>query len=87
MEEHARDYGLDFFPTIFEVVDADQLNAIAAYGGFPTRYPHWRFGMEYEQLSQRLLLRAAEDLRTGDQQRSLLRLPAEQQFGSPTRSW
>jgi stage V sporulation protein R len=52
MEEHARRYGLDFFPTVFEVVDADQLNAVAAYGGFPTRYPHWRFGMEYEQLSK-----------------------------------
>lgn len=52
MEGHARDYGLDFFPTIFEVVDADQLSAVAAYGGFPTRYPHWRFGMEYEQLKK-----------------------------------
>src|SRR4051812_5617380 len=52
MEQHARSYGLDFFPTIFEVVDADQLNAVAAYGGFPTRYPHWRFGMEYEQLNK-----------------------------------
>lgn len=52
MESHARGYGLDFFPTIFEVVDCDQLNEIAAYGGFPTRYPHWRFGMEYEQLSK-----------------------------------
>lgn len=52
MEGHASDYGLDFFPTIFEMVDADQLNAVAAYGGFPTRYPHWRFGMEYEQLSK-----------------------------------
>jgi stage V sporulation protein R len=52
MEGHARSYGLDFFTTIFEVVDADQLNAVAAYGGFPTRYPHWRFGMEYEQLSK-----------------------------------
>lgn len=52
MEGHAREYGLDFFPTIFEVVDADQLNEIAAYGGFPTRYPHWRFGMEYDQLSK-----------------------------------
>ncbi len=50
MERYASDYGLDFFPTIFEVVSADQLNAIAAYGGFPTRYPHWRFGMEYQQL-------------------------------------
>ena len=52
MEEHARSYGLDFFPTIFEVVDHDQLSAVAAYGGFPTRYPHWRFGMEYEQLAK-----------------------------------
>lgn len=52
MEGHARDYGLDFFPTIFEVVDAEQLSAVAAYGGFPTRYPHWRFGMEYEQLQK-----------------------------------
>ncbi len=52
IEDYARGYGLDFFPTIFELVDADQLNAIAAYGGFPTRYPHWRFGMEYEQLSK-----------------------------------
>ena len=52
MEAHARSYGLDFFTTIFEVVDAEQLNAVAAYGGFPTRYPHWRFGMEYEQLSK-----------------------------------
>jgi len=50
MEQHARDYGLDFFPTIFELVSADQLHAVAAYGGFPTRYPHWRYGMEYEQL-------------------------------------
>ena len=52
MEQHATDYGLDFFPTIFELVDVDQLNAVAAYGGFPTRYPHWRFGMEYEKLSK-----------------------------------
>ena len=28
------------------------MNEIAAYGGFPTRYPHWRFGMEYEQLAK-----------------------------------
>lgn len=52
IEEYARGYGLDFFPTIFELIDADQLNACAARGGFPTRYPHWRFGMEYEQLSK-----------------------------------
>ncbi|RUL89616.1 SpoVR family protein [Tautonia sociabilis] len=52
IEEHARSFGLDFFDTIFEVLDYDELSEIAALGGFPTRYPHWRFGMEYEQLSK-----------------------------------
>src|SRR5678809_1726075 len=28
------------------------MNEVAAFGGFPTRYPHWRFGMDYEQLSK-----------------------------------
>ncbi|MDX1965184.1 MAG: SpoVR family protein [Pirellulales bacterium] len=50
IEGYAAGHGLDFFPTIFEMVDADQLHEVAAYGGFPNRYPHWRFGMEYEQL-------------------------------------
>jgi stage V sporulation protein R len=52
IREIAAHYGLDFYEVIFELVDADELNMIAAYGGFPTRYPHWRFGMEYEQLSK-----------------------------------
>ena len=51
-EEHARSFGLDFYDTIFEVLDYDELSEIAALGGFPTRYPHWRFGMEYEQLAK-----------------------------------
>lgn len=50
IEQVARDEGLDFYPTIFEIVDFDQINQIAAFGGFPQRYPHWRFGMEYERL-------------------------------------
>lgn len=50
IEGYARGYGLDFYDTIFEVVDADDLNEVAAYGGFPTRYPHWSFGMAYEEL-------------------------------------
>jgi len=52
MEGYARDYGLDFFDTIFEVLEYDEINMVAAYGGFPVRYPHWRFGAEYEQLSK-----------------------------------
>src|SRR6185312_16119653 len=52
IEKAARAVGLDFFETIFELVTYDQLNQIASYGGFPVRYPHWRFGMEYESLSK-----------------------------------
>lgn len=52
IEKIASDYGLDFFKTIFEMVDYDQMSQLAAYGGFPTRYPHWSFGMQYEQLSK-----------------------------------
>lgn len=48
----AEEVGLDFYETIFELVTYEELNQIAAYGGFPVRYPHWRFGMEYEQLSK-----------------------------------
>lgn len=52
IEKAAREVKLDFFDTIFELVTYEQLNQIAAYGGFPVRYPHWRFGMEYESLSK-----------------------------------
>jgi stage V sporulation protein R len=50
IKKFAKSYGLDFFETIFEVVDYDQMNELASFGGFPNRYPHWRFGMEYEQM-------------------------------------
>jgi stage V sporulation protein R len=52
IEAYAREFGLDFFDVVFEIVDYDQLNEVAAYGGFPTRYPHWRHGMDYEQLAR-----------------------------------
>lgn len=48
----AKDCGLDFFETVFELVTYDQISQFASYGGFPVRYPHWKFGMEYEQLSK-----------------------------------
>jgi stage V sporulation protein R len=52
IEAHAVAYGLDFFPQIFEICDYDTINILAAQGGFPSRYPHWRFGMDYDQLSK-----------------------------------
>jgi len=48
--EHARAESLDFFPTIFEMLTAEQISQVAAYGGVPKRYPHWRFGMDFEKL-------------------------------------
>jgi stage V sporulation protein R len=48
----AKNCGLDFFETVFELINYDQISQIASYGGFPVRYPHWKFGMEYEQLSK-----------------------------------
>jgi len=52
IEGHARALGLDFFHILYEVLDYRTMNEVAAYGGFPTRYPHWRFGMDYEQLAK-----------------------------------
>jgi len=52
IETYAREYGLDFQDVVFEMLDYDQLNEVAAYGGFPTRYPHWRFGMDYEEMAK-----------------------------------
>ena len=49
----AIDYGLDFYETVFEVLDFDTMNQIAAYGGFPVRYPHWKWGAEYDRMSKR----------------------------------
>ncbi|MCO4769509.1 MAG: SpoVR family protein [Deltaproteobacteria bacterium] len=56
MQDHvqtiAAEAGLDFFPVVFEMVEPEEMSMLAAYGGFPTRYPHWRFGMEFEQLQK-----------------------------------
>ena len=43
---YARSYNLDFYEVIFELLDYRKMNEVASYGGFPCRYPHWRFGME-----------------------------------------
>ncbi|MEM9701829.1 MAG: SpoVR family protein, partial [Planctomycetota bacterium] len=52
IEAKAAEYGLDFFETIFEMVDYDEMSMLAAYGGFPVRYPHWRFGAEYDEMTK-----------------------------------
>lgn len=52
VEEAARNYGLTFFKSCYELLDFDEINMVASYMGFPVRYPHWKWGMEYEQLSK-----------------------------------
>ena len=42
--------GLDPFDLAIEEYDADEIAEIAAYGGFPVRYPHFSFGQSYESL-------------------------------------
>ena len=39
IEGHARSFGLDFFETIYEVLDWEEINEVAAFGGYPARYP------------------------------------------------
>ncbi len=50
IKSYADEFGLDTFPVRFEPVDYRHMCEIAAYDGFPTRYPHWRFGMEYDHM-------------------------------------
>jgi stage V sporulation protein R len=52
IKAYAKNYGLDFFEVIFEILNFNEMNFVASYGGFPTRYPHWSFGMEYEKIQK-----------------------------------
>lgn len=44
--------GLDGFEYIYEFFNWDEISELAAYGGFPVRYPHYMFGMEFEHMNQ-----------------------------------
>ncbi len=50
IQGYADAYGLDYSTQIFEMLDYREMCEIASYGGFPVRYPHWRFGMEYDHM-------------------------------------
>jgi stage V sporulation protein R len=52
IQDLARESGLDFAEIDFRVLDAHDVNGVAAYAGFPVRYPSWRFGMEFERLEK-----------------------------------
>lgn len=52
IEEYARGFGLDFWEVRFEILDYKRMQEVAAFGGFPVRYPHWRFGMDFDHLTK-----------------------------------
>jgi stage V sporulation protein R len=52
IEAACKGMGLDYYPIILEFVCYDEMSELASYGGFPVRYPHWKWGMEYEQLAR-----------------------------------
>lgn len=43
----AEDLGLSPNDVNYWLVDHDEINQLAAYDGFQSRYPHWRWGMKY----------------------------------------
>ncbi len=45
----ARTLGLDPYEVNYWIVDHDDMNELIAYGGFQHRYPHWRWGMQYDR--------------------------------------
>lgn len=47
-----KDFGCDCYPTVVQMLAYDEMSEVCAYGGFPVRYPHWRWGMEYEELQR-----------------------------------
>ena len=45
----ATDFGLDWFPVDYEIIDYQEMLGAMAYTGIPTHYRHWSYGKEYER--------------------------------------
>jgi stage V sporulation protein R len=52
IDRKCKEFGLDYHPFVVEFLTYDEISEVAAYGGFPIRYPHWRWGMEFEELAR-----------------------------------
>ena len=44
-----KDFGLDWFPIDYEIIDYQEMLGAMAYVGLPTHYRHWSYGKEYER--------------------------------------
>lgn len=47
-----RDFGLKYGPFYVQMLNWSEMAEVASYGGFPQRYPHWQWGMEYEEMNR-----------------------------------
>jgi stage V sporulation protein R len=47
--ELAEELGLSPRDVKYWIVDNTEMNELISYGGFQKRYPHWRWGMQYDQ--------------------------------------
>lgn len=62
IREQARSYGLDFYPVIYEMCDYEQMNQLAAYGGFPPALSALALGNGIREAAQAAPLRAGANL-------------------------
>lgn len=47
-----KDFGLEFYPIVVQKLTYDEISEVASYQGFPVRFPHWKWGMEYAELQK-----------------------------------
>lgn len=52
IDEKCRKFGLSYPPWYVQMMTYDEISEVAAYGGFPKRFSHWTWGMEYEELAR-----------------------------------
>ena len=45
----AKEYGLDWFPIVYETCDYYEMIGTMAYHGMPSHYGHWSFGKSFER--------------------------------------
>ena len=45
----AKDYGLDWYPIVYETCDYYEMISTMAYHGMPSHYGHWSFGKSFER--------------------------------------
>jgi stage V sporulation protein R len=48
----ADEFGLDYYPVDYEIVDYYSMIGTMAYHGLPTHYDHWSFGKSFERTHQ-----------------------------------